>query len=547
MSITSAVIILLFFVSLNKNEQALTLPFVLLIILIAIVSTLSQYYFNKKRKNNILNKQFWNKWGLMLIITSGLAWFGLNTFVFNYLTIEHKTLLLFSTAGVMSGATVTYPTFKKTGALKILLLGFMLIYNTANSNNAFPIEFSAMFILFTIVMVGALYGNFSIIAKSVKVQSDHIQLESEKTIAINTALAKDEFLANMSHEIRTPMNAIMGLSNLLYKNKNLDEKQSKYINAINLNSKNLLGIINDILDFSKIEAGKLELANYPFNLKENLDNLLLTLSESANTKNISLNLNLTKEINYFIIGDWIRLNQILTNLIANAIKFTNKGEVNININVLSETSNEVTINFSVTDTGIGIKPENIEKIHAPFTQENSNTTREFGGTGLGLSIVNSLIKLHNSKLNVKSIENLGSEFSFEIIFEKVIDSKTKSESIKSKNILIIDCDDFNRQITTDILSETLKTKNISSTPYTNKATYMVKVKKYDIILIDLDNEELNNATFIDELQSSNNYNSKLYGLYSLDNASLIEQLKDSDIDHFISKPFTNSELIETLS
>lgn len=226
--------------------------------------------------------------------------------------------------------------------------------------------------------------------------------------------AKSDFLANMSHEIRTPLNGIIGFTDLL-RNTNLENTQKGYINTINQSANSLMKIINDILDFSKIESGKMELEIKEYNLKEIANNVVNLVQYESNLKQLSLNLAIDPSLPEYFYVDAVRLQQILVNLLSNAIKFTNSGSVNLTIkNLKTINQNQNLIQFSVSDTGIGIKKELIKKIFEAFSQADASITRKFGGTGLGLSISNQLLSLMDSNLMVESVENVGSNFYFDL-------------------------------------------------------------------------------------------------------------------------------------
>ncbi|MFM7016877.1 MAG: histidine kinase dimerization/phospho-acceptor domain-containing protein, partial [Bacteroidota bacterium] len=209
------------------------------------------------------------------------------------------------------------------------------------------------------------------------------ELNETKSSLIETQKFRDQFMANMSHEIRTPMNAIVGLTNLLVKSE-LNEQQARYLEVIRKSGENLLVIINDILDLSKIEAGKMELEKRPFPLKSTLETVKLILNVKAEEKGIFLNEMLDKQLPEFVVGDETRFTQIITNLVGNAIKFTEKGGVTLKAEVLDQSHSNAKIKFSIIDTGIGIPQDKLAKIFESFSQASDDTTRKFGGTGLGL-------------------------------------------------------------------------------------------------------------------------------------------------------------------
>ncbi len=238
-----------------------------------------------------------------------------------------------------------------------------------------------------------------------------------KTAAEAASRAKTEFLANMSHEIRTPMNAILGLVHLLQQT-DLSARQKDYAQKIRGSAHSLLGILNDILDFSKVEAGKLELEHADFRLDDLLDNLATIISTAAREKDIEVLFMIQPEVPLELIGDSLRLQQVLINLAGNAIKFTEQGEVVVTVEAVELTAEHARLAFSIRDTGIGIAPEQQRQLFAAFTQADSSTTRRYGGTGLGLAICTRLVTLMGGGMSVVSEPGKGSDFRFTVVFDR---------------------------------------------------------------------------------------------------------------------------------
>ncbi len=309
--------------------------------------------------------------------------------------------------------------------------------------------------------------------------------------------AKSDFLANMSHEIRTPLSSIIGIIELLL-NERISSNVKEYVLTMRTASNSLLGIINDILDFSKIEASKLVLEKKRFNLHELLENQITVFREEARNKNITLQYTISPDTPATINGDPVRLGQILTNLISNALKFTDRGKISITTELVEKKASNVWIRFTVTDTGIGIKPENIDRLFESFTQADSSTSRKYGGSGLGLAICYRLAKLMGGAFVVESHPGEGSSFAFtaKLIEEDdlpIQQSLIPDEELSAKlpeniSILLVDDNLINQKIMAKLLEK--EGYKVSCVSNGQEAIDRIQNQPFDVVLMDIQMPEL---------------------------------------------------------
>ena len=382
-----------------------------------------------------------------------------------------------------------------------------------------------------------------------------IERERAREAALESARTKAQFLANMSHEIRTPMNAITGMTGLLGDTR-LTQEQREYVETIRNSTESLLGIIDDILDFSKVEAGKLSLEVIDFDLREAVESSLEMLAERAHKKAIDLACWVEPDVSAQLRGDPVRLRQILTNLVSNAVKFTEKGEVLVHVTKLKEESGRVFVRFEVRDTGIGIAPDAMARIFQEFTQADGSTTRKYGGTGLGLTISKQLVSLMGGEIGVESTPGQGSTFWVNVPLEPQSASAelpglSGSEPLKGLRLLLVTHTTSLRQI----LRQQFEAWGIQAEAAASTAEAMEKIggaaragRPYPLLLIDVDLPETDGLSLAQNLKSDPALaSSRIVMLTTLLNRLSTQTMKVTGIAACLVKPIRQSRMLECLN
>ncbi|WP_343694658.1 ATP-binding protein [Flavobacterium sp.] len=385
------------------------------------------------------------------------------------------------------------------------------------------------------------------IITTLELGTNNSELERQKKIAESAVMTKENFLANMSHEIRTPLNAIIGFTELLAGTK-LDEQQHTYVQDVQTAGENLLLIVNDILDLSKIESGGLTLEKKPFDLKKALRHVYDLLKVKVQ-ENVEFNLYLDAELPEMISGDQGRLNQILVNLAGNALKFTSEGEVTISVKNTAETDDAYLIRFSVKDTGIGISKQHLTTIFERFTQAEESTTRKFGGTGLGLRIVKQLVELHDSNIQVKSREGMGSEFHFTVTYKKTFEEKEEPKILPVNDLgrlKILLCEDnrLNQKLAQNVIEGF--GFELDTAENGDQGIELLSKNQYDLVLMDLQMPIRDGYQTTHYIRNNMGDTIPIIAMTAHSLAGEQDLCLNAGMDGYVPKPFKQHELLEAI-
>ncbi|HZG23156.1 MAG TPA: ATP-binding protein, partial [Chitinophagaceae bacterium] len=379
------------------------------------------------------------------------------------------------------------------------------------------------------------------------------EMQKSKTLAEESAKSKADFVANISHELRTPLGSILGFSDLMKKTE-LNAIQQDYMNAISTSGRSLLSIINNILDLSKIDAGKIIIESVPFNVAEILTSVQVMFAEKAKDKGLKLTLLIDSAIDFNVSGDPVRLMQILTNLVGNAIKFTEKGRIDVSCIAEEQDESTAVLSFTIKDTGIGIPEEKIDSIFERFTQADSNTTRKYGGTGLGLSITKQLVHLLGGTIGLTSKVGHGTEFSFSLQFAKTsgqgygAPGKSDFEPAEYdsvKRILIVEDTLLNQKLTSIILQN--NGFQIAIAENGRKAVGILREQTFDLILMDIQMPEMDGYEATCFIREQMQIQTPIIAMTAHALSGEKQKCFEQGINDYLAKPFEENELLSKIA
>ncbi|MBU1372567.1 MAG: response regulator [Bacteroidetes bacterium] len=471
------------------------------------------------------------------------------TLQFIFIMVLGSFFLISRRFGVFYSVLAIFPI-----AIFILTKGRIEVFNQTEGALVSPAyEIIVILNFITIIVIHDLFNNA--FTKNVEEKINlNIQFENALVKANEAANSKTDFLSTMSHELRTPLNSVIGMTDLLLSNP-INEEQAETLKALKFSSTSLHSLINDILDFNKIGSDKLMLEAVKVNLNRLIKDICSGLNFQAKEKGIQLNFKVDERLHpIYVITDPTRLSQIIYNLVGNAIKFTSKGSVQINLEVINHSEEKIKVKFSVIDTGLGIKEEDQERIFEVFKQASLSTTRNYGGTGLGLAIVKKLVEMLGSKIQLTSEIGIGSDFYFEVSFDISNDLQVINEDdinevfdLEQLKVLVAEDNAMNRLLLKKVFSKW--NSELVFVENGLEAIEKASTDDFDVILMDLhmplvDGYEATKS--IRELQDVKKANVHIIALTASVSNNMEEKIIQSGMNGFMYKPFNANDMYATL-
>ena len=452
------------------------------------------------------------------------------------------------------GIRAQHQLFEAIALMSILLFlsDFFMLYSTSPHEKFTMMAHSGK--LFAYAMMHTIQMRIAAEDSRARCTAEAELLEAKK-LADLASKSKSEFLAHMSHEIRTPMNAVLGFAKLL-QDEPLNGDQRQMVQRINTAGRSLLSIINDILDFSKIEAGQLSIDRQPFKMPELLGHLESLMGAVAQDKGLSLHVRQDVPIAGRLSGDALRIEQVLINLVGNALKFTERGGVTLRVSPVSVTESSAWLSFEIEDTGIGLSPEAVSKLFVPFSQADTGITRRFGGTGLGLSICKRLVELMGGKIGVNSTLGVGSTFWFELPFERLADEekpaksadKVKGPRLQGLRLLVVDDNPINLKLAEHVLRREGAEVTLMADGQQARDGLRANPTGFDLVLMDIHMPVMDGMAATrairEELQL------KALPIIALSAGVLAEEKQnalDAGFNNFLPKPMELDKMVEMIN
>jgi len=444
---------------------------------------------------------------------------------------------------------------------KLKQLDLLNAQNKANEEELWvtkqqQLAFIGSAVLLLIITVGLRHRIITIRKIRDLLQKKNNILQQERIKATNSEKFKNQFLANVSHEIRTPMNAIMGITNILIKNKHLNE-QEKFLEAMHLSSKNLLILINDILDLSKLEAGKVEIEKSSFEIREILKSIENHLREEAKAKGIEFKVVIDPDVPEIMLGDPHMLHNILFPILSNGITFTDKGIVSLDCNVEGNTKNSYIISFTIKDTGIGIIKEKLDQILNTFVKVYDKDTLKYDGSGLELPIIRQMVELQGGSIQLESEPGKGTTFHIEIPYTSgteipvtdISDKPVSHIAPLDLSILLVEDNEFNVMVATEEINSAFEHVHLDVVENGKLALDKITKNDYHVILMDVQMPIMNGYEATRQIRKLNGSKSSVPVIAMTANVMKqeIDKCFESGMDAYISKPFETSELVNKIN
>jgi|GEM_PF-1532678 len=527
-------------------------PFLIVITLAMLVSGFVGFWFNKCRHYNLARSMFITSFSVLLFFICNTMNVGQH-FIFFYFPAFIAYTLYYDLEKDLPNALINLSISVSCAVCSFILPHQLFMAENIDEKFFMFVRnlnyFMAFGVTITFVFFAVFHVNKSgrqLVEVWQEAERQKLELSEAKQKADSAVLAKSRFLSNMSHEMRTPLNGIVGTVNLMLQEPSLPGQQQN-LEVLKYSSEHMLSVVNDVLDFSKIEAGKMELSDDGFNMKTLCDKIYTVFKNQFSEKKVGFEFEIDPTLNKDFKGDETRLRQVLTNLLGNALKFTEKGKVRCRAKIFSSDSLTADISFSVEDTGIGMSDEQQQIIFEAFNQGETSTTRRFGGTGLGLTISKKIVSMLGGTLSVQSETGKGSCFSFTIRMpysqynSKLVEDKrvNKLQSLKGTRVLVAEDSPLNMTITRKFLERW----DVLIDEATNgkEAVDMFHENTYDLLLIDLDMPIMDGYQALAEIRKTN-VNIPAIAFTAAVFPNMMEQLTDKGFSDFMQKPFRPEDL-----